>query len=61
MTGGHRGQSGIYNASGPTVPMTWEQVLHSLAKLTDKPVRFRWATQEALKEVGMRLPLVRPN
>lgn len=56
---GERDQSGIYNASGPTVPMTWEQVLRSLAALSDKPVQFRWATPEVLEETGARLPLVR--
>lgn len=54
-----RDQSGIFNASGPTEPATWEQVLQSLAKLSDKPVQFRWATPEALKATGIRLPLVR--
>jgi 2'-hydroxyisoflavone reductase len=58
---GERDQSGIFNASGPTVPMNWEQVLQSLAKLSDKPVQFRWATPEALSTTGIRLPLVRPN
>jgi hypothetical protein len=56
---GERDQAGIFNASGPTVPTDWGQVLASLAKLTDKPVRFRWATPEVLKETGIRLPLVR--
>lgn len=58
---GEQGQSGIYNASGPTVPVTWEQVLQSLSTLSEKPVRLRWATPEALQESGVRLPLVRPN
>lgn len=59
VTLGERDQAGIYNASGPTVPVSWEKVLHSLSKLADKPVEFRWATPEALKEAGVRLPLVR--
>lgn len=56
---GERDQSGIFNASGPTVPMSWEEILRSLATLSDKPVQFRWATPEALEETGVRLPLVR--
>ncbi len=52
-------QAGIYNASGPTVATNWEQVLQSLTSLAEKPVQFRWATPDALKESGARLPLVR--
>lgn len=58
---GERDQGGIYNASGPSVPMSWEQVLNSLTGLAEEPVRFRWATPEALESAGVRLPLVRQN
>jgi 2'-hydroxyisoflavone reductase len=56
---GERDQAGIFNASGPTVPANWGQVLQSLTKLASEPVQFRWATPEVLKETGMRQPLVR--
>ncbi|MCY2958953.1 MAG: NAD-dependent epimerase/dehydratase family protein [Planctomycetota bacterium] len=56
---GERDQAGIYNASGPTVSASWGQVLQSLTKLSDKPVQFRWATADVLKETGIRQPLVR--
>lgn len=52
-------QAGIYNASGPSVATNWEQVLQSLTSIAEQPVQFRWATPEALKESGARLPLVR--
>jgi len=55
-----RGQPGIYNASGPTTPVTWEQVLQELARLSSQPVKFRWATTEVMEKSGIRLPLVRP-
>lgn len=56
---GERDQPGIYNASGPTVPAIWGEVLQSLTKLSAEPVQFRWATLDALKSTGIRLPLVR--
>jgi len=56
---GERDQAGIYNASGPTVPASWGQVLQSLTKLSEKPVQFRWATPAVLTETGIRQPLVR--
>jgi len=56
---GERDQAGIYNASGPNEAVTWEQVLQSLTNISDTPVKFRWATPAALKETGIRLPLVR--
>jgi len=56
---GERDQAGIYNASGPNEAVSWEQVLQSLTKISDTPVKFRWATPAALKETGIRLPLVR--
>lgn len=56
---GERDQPGIYNASGPDVPASWEQVLQTLTKLADKPVQFHWATPEAAQESSIALPLVR--
>jgi 2'-hydroxyisoflavone reductase len=56
---GERDQAGIYNASGPTVPAHWGEVLQTLTQLSDTPVHFRGATPEILKETGIRLPLVR--
>ena len=58
---GERDQPGIYNASGPDMPVNWQQVLQSLSRLSDKPVQFRWATPEVLKETGIDLPLVDPG
>jgi 2'-hydroxyisoflavone reductase len=58
---GERDQPGIYNASGPEIPVNWQQVLQSLSSLSDKPVQFRWATPEVLKETEVRLPLVDPG
>jgi 2'-hydroxyisoflavone reductase len=58
---GERDQPGIFNASGPEVPVNWQQVLQSLSGLADKPVQFRWATPDVLKETGIRLPLVDPG
>jgi len=55
---GERDQPGIFNASGPEVPVNWKQVLQSLSGLSDKPVQIRWATPEILKETGVNLPLV---
>ncbi len=56
---GERDQAGIFNASGPNEAVSWEQVLQSLTQVSDTPVQFRWATPTALKETGIRLPLVR--
>ena len=58
---GERDQPGIYNASGPDIPVNWQQVLQSLSRLSDKPVQFRWATPEVLKETEIDLPLVDPG
>jgi 2'-hydroxyisoflavone reductase len=58
---GERDQPGIYNASGPDVPVNWQQVLQSLSRLSERPAQFRWATPEVLKETGIRLPLVDPG
>jgi 2'-hydroxyisoflavone reductase len=58
---GERDVSGIYNASGPVQPVDWGQVLQALARLSPRPVQFRWATPAALQAAGMRLPLVRAN
>jgi 2'-hydroxyisoflavone reductase len=55
---GERDQPGIFNASGPEVPVNWKQVLQSLSGLSDKPVQIRWSTPEILKEAGVNLPLV---
>jgi hypothetical protein len=43
---GERDRPGICNASGPTTPVAWEQVLKELARLSPHPVRFRWAKPE---------------
>jgi 2'-hydroxyisoflavone reductase len=56
---GERNQPGIYNASGPTTPMSWRQVLQALSRLASGPVQFRWATPEAMDKSGVHLPLVR--
>lgn len=58
---GERDQGGVYNASGPTVPVTWEQVLRSLAAMSETPVQLHWATPEALEATGIRPPLVRAS
>jgi 2'-hydroxyisoflavone reductase len=58
---GESDQPGIYNASGPVIPVNWLQVLQSLSSLSDKPVRFIQATTEVLKENEIRLPLVDPG
>jgi 2'-hydroxyisoflavone reductase len=54
-----RDQAGIYNASGPTKPVTWGEVLQELTKLSPQPVRFTPATAEVLQQAGISLPLVR--
>lgn len=54
-----RDQAGIYNAAGPAKPVSWQQMLQPLAKLSSTPVQFRWATPEILKQTGISLPLVR--
>ena len=54
-----RDQPGVFNAAGPAVPMSWEQVLGGLARGSEKPVKLRWATRDVLERSGMRLPLVR--
>ncbi|MFG0274668.1 MAG: NAD-dependent epimerase/dehydratase family protein [Phycisphaerales bacterium] len=57
---GERDQGGIFNASGPSAPVTWGQALESLASLSDRAVTFRWATPEALEAAGLSgLPMVR--
>jgi 2'-hydroxyisoflavone reductase len=55
-----RNEAGIYNASGPSTPATWEQVLRELTQLASQPVQFRWVTAAVLQETGIKLPLVRP-
>jgi 2'-hydroxyisoflavone reductase len=54
-----RDQAGVYNAAGPAEPVTWEQVLRELARLSSQPVQFRWSTPEVLRDTGIQLPLVR--
>jgi 2'-hydroxyisoflavone reductase len=54
-----RDQAGIYNAAGPATAVTWEQVLHDLAKGSAQPVQFRWATTGVMQQTGINLPLVR--
>ena len=54
-----RNQPGIFNAAGPETPVTWEQVLQELARLSSQPVQYRWSTNEVLEKTGIRLPLVR--
>ncbi len=54
-----RDQAGIYNAAGPAKPVSWQQMLQPLAKLSSTPVQFKWATPEILKQTGISLPLVR--
>lgn len=56
---GERSQAGIYNASGPSKPMNWGEVLQGLKPLATGPVQFHWATNEVLEKAGIRLPLVR--
>lgn len=56
---GERNQPGIFNASGPSKPMNWREVLQGLTPLATGPVQFRWATSEVLEKTGIRLPLVR--
>jgi 2'-hydroxyisoflavone reductase len=53
-------RAGIFNAAGPSTPITWGQVLQELARLSPEPVQFRWATAEVLQQTQIRLPLVRP-
>jgi len=54
-----RDRAGVYNAAGPAEPVTWEQVLRELARLSPQPVQFRWSTPDVLRETGIQLPLVR--
>jgi len=54
-----RDLAGVYNAAGPAEPVTWEQVLRELARLSPQPVQFRWSTPEVLRETEIQLPLVR--
>ena len=56
---GERNQPGIFNASGPSKPMRWREVLQGLIPLATRPVQFHWATREVLEKTGVRLPLVR--
>lgn len=56
---GERNQAGVFNASGPTKPTNWGEVLQALTGLSSEPVQFRWATTEVLEKTGIRLPLVR--
>jgi len=58
---GERGQAGIFNAAGPAQPVNWGAVLAALTALSTKPVTFRWATPQVLKETAIRLPLVRSS
>jgi 2'-hydroxyisoflavone reductase len=55
---GERDVAGIFNAAGPVTPMSWEQTLAELAKLSRKPVKFHWSTVEILDELKIDLPLV---
>lgn len=50
---------GIYNAAGPSKPVTWGTVLQSLTALSSQPVVFKPATADALAKAGIALPLVR--
>jgi 2'-hydroxyisoflavone reductase len=56
-----RDQDGIFNASGPQQPVSWDQLLHELALLGTVPARFRYATPEVMATTGIRLPLVDPD
>jgi 2'-hydroxyisoflavone reductase len=53
--------AGIFNAAGPVTPVSWEQMLATLATLAREPVRMHWATDEVLKQLAIELPLVLPG
>jgi 2'-hydroxyisoflavone reductase len=53
--------SGIFNAAGPVIPATWEQVLATLSSTAKEPARLHWATAEVLKALDIQLPLVLPG
>ncbi len=53
-------RAGVFNAAGPSSPVTREQVLWGLRALTDQPVRFHWPDSALLAELGVSLPLSSP-
>lgn len=55
-----RAQPAIFNAAGPAMPVTWKQVLSTLAQGATQPTDIRWATDEVMSKTGIKLPLVRP-
>jgi 2'-hydroxyisoflavone reductase len=55
-------QAGIFNASGPTKSVSWEQVLQELIRLSGVPAQVKWATPEAMTKAGIsQLPLIQPD
>jgi 2'-hydroxyisoflavone reductase len=54
-------QTGIFNASGPTKPMNWGQLIQELIRVSGVPTQVRWATPEVMTKTGINLPLIDPD
>jgi 2'-hydroxyisoflavone reductase len=61
ITLAERDQAGVFNASGPVQPVSWERLLHELVTLSPVPAGIRYATPEVMAQTGIQLPLVDPD
>ena len=49
---------GIFNAAGPASPISREGLLWGLRAMTSSPVRFHWASEAVLAELGIEPPML---
>ncbi len=58
VTLAENGTPGIFNAAGPTSPVTREGLMWGLRAMTDQPVEFFWPSDELLEEFEFNTPMM---
>lgn len=61
ITLAENGTPGIFNAAGPSSPVTREGLMWGLRALTAEPVTFHWPSNDLLAELELSLPMMTPR